>query len=283
MRCTHPLTLYRDTQGILSSKSNPTSTPNYIPCGQCRSCRISRAATWALRMSHEAQMHNENSFITLTFNETHCPKSIDKRDIQLFFKRLRKSIYPKKVSYYACGEYGDKFNRPHYHACLFGHTFFNKSTSRKVRSHDGFTCYSDSSLSSLWTYGYSSFSEFTFDTANYVAGYINKKIFGKKWEEHYYDDETGEIKEREFSLSSRRPAIGKNWFEKYSDDMLKRDCYHFNGKPFPIPKYYEKLATHDESKLILLENAKASRLLTTDTQYTLDARALIIEKRNKRK
>lgn len=280
MRCTHPLTMYRDVQGNLSNKSNPTSSCVYVPCGQCMACRISRAATWALRMTHEAQLHKENCFITLTFNDEHNPKSLDKRDLQLFFKRLRKEISPKKISYFACGEYGDKFKRAHYHACIFGHSF-DKSKS-KIKSHDGFSCYSSPSLSSLWRFGYSSFSEFSFDTANYVAGYINKKIMGKNWEKHYYDLETGEIKEREFSLSSRRPAIGKNWFELYSDDFLKRDVYYHQGKPMPLPKYYEKLCANDPKRLTLLENAKALRTLSSDSEYTLNAQALINQQRNKR-
>lgn len=51
---------------------------------------------------------------TLRVN-TSCP-SIDKKDLQDYFKRLRKSGL--EFHYFACGEYGDKFARSHYH-CIF--------------------------------------------------------------------------------------------------------------------------------------------------------------------
>ena len=40
-----------------------------LPCGRCIGCRLDRSKQWAIRLMHEAQQHNKNSFITLTLNE----------------------------------------------------------------------------------------------------------------------------------------------------------------------------------------------------------------------
>ena len=66
-------------------------------------------------------MHPHNAYITLTYNDDHLPAngSLQPRDLQLFWKRLRKARTPG-IRYYACGEYGDQTARPHYHAIIFG-------------------------------------------------------------------------------------------------------------------------------------------------------------------
>ena len=82
-----------------------------IPCGRCIGCRLDRSLSWALRCVHEASMHDENCFITLTFNDEHLAKnkSLKVSDFQNFLKRLRQFISPRKVRYFHCGEYGSKF------------------------------------------------------------------------------------------------------------------------------------------------------------------------------
>ena len=99
------------------------TTGNFIvlPCGQCCACRLNKSRDWATRCVLEAKMHDENCFITLTYNDENLPKDygLCKEDLTLFFKRLRKNT-GEKIRYYAAGEYGDLYGRPHYHACLFG-------------------------------------------------------------------------------------------------------------------------------------------------------------------
>ena len=96
-----------------------------LPCGTCIGCKVEKSRQWAIRCVHEASLHEDNCFLTLTFNEEHMPenRSINKRDLQLFFKRLRKRYPNKVIKYFACGEYGDERNRPHYHVILFNHDF----------------------------------------------------------------------------------------------------------------------------------------------------------------
>ena len=48
------------------------------------------------------------------------PIILKKSDFQKFIKRLRKDY---DIKYFACGEYGDKTLRPHFHAILFGVNF----------------------------------------------------------------------------------------------------------------------------------------------------------------
>ena len=97
MQCTSPFLLKLDDGNIIE-----------VPCGNCLSCKISRTREWTIRMMNELKYHEYSVFITLTFNEENKKEQIEKRDLQLFFKRVRKNIGKRKIKYYACGEYGEK-------------------------------------------------------------------------------------------------------------------------------------------------------------------------------
>lgn len=93
-----------------------------VPCGQCINCRITRQMAWTARcLIEEAYSPRSSSFITLTYSPENMPEDgkLSVRHLQLFFKRLRKAL-PHSIRYFACGEYGGKTNRPHYHALVFG-------------------------------------------------------------------------------------------------------------------------------------------------------------------
>lgn len=219
-----------------------------LPCGQCVGCRLERSRQWAIRMVHEAQLHESNCFITLTFDDDHLkdrdqPMSLDKRDFQLFMKRLRK-VYPN-VRYYMCGEYGERLKRPHYHAILFGLDFPDKELE-KVK--DGYRYFTSQSLSKLWPFGFHIITDVTFDTCAYVARYIMKKHLGKDaWKNYfeYFDENTGEfVGQRlpEYTTMSRRSGIGKAWFDKYLRDIYPKDKFYLRGKGYMRPpKYYDSL------------------------------------------
>lgn len=124
-----------------------------VPCGKCIGCRLERSRQWAIRCMHEASLYEDNCFITLTYNDDHLPSngSLDKTHFQKFLKRLRKSIYPQKLRYYHCGEYGDEGGRPHYHAIIFG---WSPSDKVLISTEDkqGITChrYLSESLTQIW-------------------------------------------------------------------------------------------------------------------------------------
>jgi len=182
-------------------------------------------------------MHEVNSFITLTYDEANYEPSLVYRDFQLFMKRLRK--LKGSVRFFACGEYGEERNRPHFHACLFGCTF---DSPRKI----GKELYASPELEKLWPYGLSSFGNVTFQSAAYVARYCISKKTGDMAEEHYkrVNLVTGEIVRvvPEMGRMSLKPGIGYPWFEKFwSDVYVARDGCVVDGKILPAPKYYDKL------------------------------------------
>jgi hypothetical protein len=79
-----------------------------IPCQKCIGCKLEYSRQWAIRGTHENQMHEESYFLTLTYNEENLPQyeSLQKADFQDFMKRYRKAIAPRKIRYFMCGEYG---------------------------------------------------------------------------------------------------------------------------------------------------------------------------------
>ena len=104
----------------------------YVPCGWCVNCLMQRRREWAMRIQHELIYWDKSAFITLTYDEVNVPyndehtwMSLRKEHVQLYIKRLRKEIYPKKIKYFLSGEYGPKRLRPHYHAVLLGLDWIN--------------------------------------------------------------------------------------------------------------------------------------------------------------
>lgn len=232
-----------------------------LPCGQCIGCKLNRSVMWAARCSHEMQLHDENCFITLTYDDEHLPEdlSLEKQEFQKFLKRFRKAIWPKKIRYFMAGEYGDSSWRPHYHAIIFGYDFPDKI---RVQSQEvGNPYFISTQLKKLWPYGFHVIAEATFDTAAYVARYCTKKITGEKASAHYsriitdWDETTGEITyykevelEPEYATMSRRPAIGKEWLKKYKTDCYPSDFLVVKGRKIPIPKYYDKEYEKEEEQ-----------------------------------
>lgn len=241
-----------------------------LPCGQCIGCRVKKSREWALRCVHESSLYDRNCFITLTFNEEYINgKRMDingnvkklypggtliKADFQRFIKRLRKrfkgynAVENKKgevkypIRYFHCGEYGEKMNRPHHHACIFNFDFEDKKLWVK---RDGVELYRSEELEKLWPYGYCTIGAVTFKSAAYVARYVIKKISGKLAKDHYrrVDPETGEVIDLvpEYITMSRRPGIGMKWYERYSDEVFNKDFVTNNGSRIRVPSYYDKL------------------------------------------
>jgi len=93
MTCYSPLKGFENNEdgGILFKRSNNAGKAIDVACGQCIGCRIDKSQMWAARIVHEQQLHDENSFITLTYAENPQHGSLDKTHIQKFMKRLRKA------------------------------------------------------------------------------------------------------------------------------------------------------------------------------------------------
>lgn len=227
------------------------TAPVSVPCGQCIGCRLEKSRQWAIRCLHEASLHDDNCFLTLTYNDDHLPEDGGLRleHIQKFFKRLRKKYSDHEIRFFQCGEYGDDYNRPHYHAAIFGFDFPDK---KFFKMRNGYKLYQSDSLSKLWPYGYANIGSVTFESAAYIARYVLKKtnvskgtpedeleFFNSQYER--IDPETGEIFDvkPEFVTMSRRPGIGKRWFDQFKSDCYPKDFITVNGRKMRPPKFYD--------------------------------------------
>ncbi|AXH74040.1 MAG: replication initiator protein [Microviridae sp.] len=228
---------------VFSAAAGYSDLAMTVPCGQCIGCRIDRSRQWALRCVHESKLHIHNSFVTLTYDDDNLPlgHSLQKRDLQLFFKKLRKNYAPFR--YFACGEYGDQTRRPHYHIIFFG-IDFHEDRKKHSTGKRGNPLYTSQTLQNAWPYGHSSVGEFNYATAAYTARYIMKKQLGKDSANRdaytRFDSVTGELFQvtPEFSLMSRKPGIGTGWYEKYSSDAFPSDFLVHEGKKHPVPRFY---------------------------------------------
>lgn len=196
-----------------------------------------------MRCMHEASLYEDNCFITLTYSDDHLPYggSLRLEDFQCFMKRLRKKFAPRLIRFFHCGEYGEKLGRPHYHALLFNFDFADKELW-SIRQ--GNRVYRSRILEELWPFGQSEIGSVTFQSAAYVARYITKKVTGRDAAAFYesIDPATGEVIDRrpEYVTMSRRPGIGKGWYEKFKGDVFPDDFCLVNGKKVRPPKFYER-------------------------------------------
>lgn len=228
-----------------------------LPCGQCIGCKLERSRQWAIRCHHEASYHDQNSFVTLTYNNDHLPPnhSVDVRVLQLFLKRLRKKLAtpekPDPFRFFACGEYGDKFKRPHYHILIFGWDDPNKEkhgTPAPGRSQ----LYTSPLIKKIWTdpetkasRGFNTTGAVTFESAAYVARYCLKKITGPEADKHYETSIPGQKGihklKPEFTNMSRGQGIGKQWLLDNMREVYDHDEVIIKNRRSKPPIYYDKL------------------------------------------
>jgi len=275
MPCYKPLDAWRTPTGQIVFYDSPGTQYQQLPCGQCIGCRMERSQEWALRCIHEASLHPENCFITLTYNAENLPPDtgLRKKHLQKFIKRLRKHLGIKKIKFYACGEYGEKNNRPHYHALIFGHDFTDRVFYGK--SPSGYDLYMSPKLEKIWGKGFVQVGNVTYESAAYVARYIMKKVLGKGQDEideqtglkpyERIDSFTGEIVPvlPEFTTMSRGgthgTGIAHNWITRYSGDCYPKDHLYHNGTARKIPRYYDKVMEKIDPDKI--DEVKAHRAL----------------------
>lgn len=277
MTCYTPIRLYASRRGVnpetgkiplVSIKKGDPFKGQNVPCGRCIGCRLERSRQWAIRCVHEAQMHDENCFITFTYRDEELIYGgaehaiLYPRHLELFWKRLRKHVRKSRgisgLKYFACGEYGDTTSRPHYHACLFGYDFEDKAV---YSTKNGNTLYSSATLDYLWGHGDCRIGPVNFETAAYTARYIMKKRLGKTAQE--YEDQGIEP---EFVRMSRRPGIASKWFDQYQDDVFPNDYTVIrNGIKSKPPKFYSNkyFLSHPLNE----EDIKQARLNEAETRW----------------
>lgn len=207
------------------------------PCGKCYACRLNKVRDDVIRCKLEQESHSSSLFVTLTFNDENLPisGSIDKRDLQLFFKRLRK--YGCKFRYYACGEYGEKSGRPHYHFIGFGLTKDDEVYIKKA-----------------WTYGHIYIGDVNDKTIAYVAGYVMKKYLSDDAIANY------DLKflQRPFTLRSRRPGLGLDAILNHSSQFRTNGFIRFKGHKVGLSRYIlSKIFNEEELDIIRKDKADA--------------------------
>lgn len=277
MPCMKPMVMHKSAaKKQIDAIQCPDDRNFYVlPCGKCITCRLDHARAWAMRCYHEAQFHDENCFITLTYNNENLPlcNSVCKYHFQKFIKRLRQHLVRKfsserRIKYYGCGEYGESLGRPHYHVLIFGYAPSDMeilhATKRKrwkcfVRNSPNFDLYTSKEVEKLWGKGFITVGECSFESAGYIARYVTKKFTGEKSDTHYNG------RSPEWSLMSTRGAIGKKWIEKYPTDVYPKDYCTINGNKFRPPRYYDKqiIKSHPE----LFESVAKSRKERSEKHY----------------
>lgn len=259
---------------------------DYVPCGKCLSCRLSKSADWAVRCMLEAESHPSSYFVTLTYNDDTLPFNIDidtgelsgkstvvKSDCQKFIKRLRKNYsYNNRIRYLCSSEYGGISFRSHYHFILFGlilddlkfykksslgynlytSEFLNKCWSHRSRSTDVIDFYGDDGKPYSYN-GYVIVADVSFESCAYVSRYTMKKQGDS--DPDIYDDF---LMEKEFLTCSLKPGIGYDYYMSHKSDIYKYDSIILkDGKVVKPPKYFDRLLERDDPTLF--EEVKARR------------------------
>lgn len=195
-----------------------------VGCGRCPGCRVTKAEEWTHRIMWELKNFKTASFVTLTYNEEHMPidQSVNKRDLQLFFKRLRKelSCTERTVKYFACGEYGEARGRPHYHAIILGLSAVEQGAiERAWRNETG-------------QIGTIKLLPFNKERARYTANYLLKEV---------NPEINMKGRTRPFILMSKR--LGAVFLEDGQNirRIVGGDGITLNGTRIPVPRYFRKL------------------------------------------
>lgn len=299
-----------------------------IPCGHCLGCRSDLSKEWSDRLIMESLYHEHAYFITLTYcNEYLCYKmrpsfdpetgeycdraSLDKSDWQAFMKRLRAKFPERRLRFYCAGEYGDNTQRPHYHAIIFG--LPDKEDLHMVASgasETGNIYYCSDVIEDCWKatedsiyplqcnkqavkefkdpslLGWCSIEPANQFTMKYVTSYVTKKI-GKLQNSWY--DELNIVPP--FSLSSRKPGIGLQYFEDHPECIVEGQIKIASPQGTincRVPRYFKKKfkeidpERYDEmalEKMRAADRALAAELSLTD----LDEYDYLIVKENSHK
>lgn len=262
MQCLAPIVLMRDepnADGYYSDK---------VPCGKCVSCIKRRTAQWVFRLQQELKFSDSAIFLTCTYDDdklkytSHGPTLVY-RDHQLFIKRLRKaatkSIQPLK--YYAVGEYGANFERPHFHYILYNLLGYQKE---------------ELFLHSTWGNGHIDIGTVTSASIAYVTGYVNKKIIKPK---------IHDLRKPERPFMSK--GLGAKWLTESTTTYYHRKKLPYiqiaGGEKVSMPRYYKNKLYDSLDQVIVNSNVKLhliSKELPEWKQFEINKQAYNMGKRN---
>lgn len=237
MACDTPLRMYK--KGERMGKTSKIATEDIlVPCGKCPPCKYRRVNEWVFRLQEEDKISSSSYFVTLTYNTENVPISnngfmtLDKTDVQKFFKRLRKNTKQhEKIRYYLAGEYGSKTLRPHYHFICF-----NLQEKEEILS-----AWTDKAQKPL---GEVHIGQVSGASIAYTAKYIDK---AKRIPLHKNDD-----RQPEFSLMSRR--IGESYLTPsriryHKEDPTRIYVTKRDGNKIPLPRFYRNEIYNEEERI----------------------------------
>lgn len=248
--------------------------PIDIPCGQCAGCRLDYARNWSVRCMLESLQYEHNYFVTLTYDDEHLSKenivsyvpcnldtgevittsdgdiilshsaTLVKAHLTQFMKSLREyfqRVYNHTgIRFFACGEYGSKTMRPHFHLILFNCPIPDLELYKTNFQGDTYW-FSDILQHKIWKRGIVVVAKCNYNTCSYVARYMLKKQKGKGAEIYH----SLHI-EPPFSRASRMPGIARNYYDSNSVKIYKYDSLYIvdgNGKSKKVrpPHYFDRL------------------------------------------
>lgn len=251
MQCPCPISL-PDPRGTT------TAQRLNVPCGKCPVCLAGKRADWSFRLNEELKSTENAYFITLTYDDEKIPLdgTLNKRDIQLFNKRLRKKT-GDGMRFFLAGEYGSTTHRPHYHGIYFN--------VKKELIED---------ITSIWGQGHCHTGTATPASIHYTTKYII----------NFFDWDKTDVRLKPFVLMSRNPAIGHAYLKRNGQNHYNNMSQYVvnNGHLQKLPKYYkeriftasdrERLA--EETKLI----AENKWLVNYDQEWRKTTNAYIENK-----
>ncbi|AXL14522.1 replication initiator protein [Microviridae sp.] len=294
MACYHPLqgwqSKFLNENGkrplVFNRRDGLEGSEMTVKCGGCLGCRLDYSRNWAIRSVHEASLHSQNCFVTLTFNNESLfsrddPRSLDSTDVPKFMKRFRRYLDYRNIEhdikYFHVGEYGEKFKRPHYHLLLFNYDFPDKKPlifrSYKMGNYPNQLLYTSEILKKLWPFGHSSIGSLTFNSAAYVSRYMLKKQKGNvdyvSGFDLKIDSDTGESLPVSPECCTKSLGIGKEWFNRYWSEVYPSDFIIHDSKKFSPPPYYDYLLQKKDPYLfdIVKENRLESIRVSDDKDY----------------
>ena len=256
MECLHPIVV-KSTDGL--------SNYRLVPCGKCIACRARKASSWSLRVQNEASDSNSCYFITLTYTDDNLTygdslnATLVPSDLSGFIKRYRKyltSHYDDKhsVRFFAAGEYGDRFGRPHYHLMLFYP--FQISTEDVRKGVQACWHYNDPLLQPI------DVQDFSVPLANYITKYCLKQI-GFDYE--------GVCPP--FARMSRRPGIGANHYSVAIREVIRSSGQHFlydaQQHRISMPRYYRPFFYSDDEQSAYSYSIERKLFISEDTSVKM--------------
>lgn len=210
-------------------------------CGQCLPCRMNRRRTWTHRLMLEAMDHQDKTFVTLTYSPKFLPSDggLSPEHLRDWLKRFRRRIEPRVVRYFAVGEYGDETWRPHYHVALFGvkpcdYALVPRKYRRICR------CPQCLDVRETWKFGHVSLDILEAKSAQYIAGYVVKKMTGR-------DDPRLNGRLPEFARMSLKPGIGANAMFDVASALMRLSLdgavpsvLKIGGRDWPLGRYLRR-------------------------------------------